>query len=241
MSTLAALALLPLLLIEALWVRWRTPRLPGATGPDTGGIAGPGEPFRLLVLGESTAAGVGATTHERALAGQVAVALARAVTWRVVGRNGVDALATEHELLPHVPPEPFDAVVIALGVNDVLHFHSPRRWSRDLTSLIDALRRRVGECPVYLSAVPPMDRFPALPQPLRFVLGLRARELDAAAARLAPTLPVVIHVSSEFLGGSEMFCSDRFHPSELGYSVWGRELAKAIAQPATALVDLPKP
>jgi lysophospholipase L1-like esterase len=187
----------------------------------------------LLVLGESTVAGVGAPTHSEALAGQTAAALAarlkRGVAWKAVGRNGVTAQETEAELLPAAPDVAADAVAIALGVNDALHWHSPRRWSRDLASLIAAVHRRCGPGPVFLAAVPPLGRFPALPQPLRAVLGRRAGELAAAAARLAPTLSKVTYVDSRFSGGREMFASDGFHPSPAGYAAWGRELAEVIA------------
>lgn len=227
-----ALPLLPILLAQGVWVGIKTPRLPGAAGSSEGLEPGPGNPFRLLVLGESTVAGVGAPTHQEALTGQTAAALAtrlkRAVAWTAVGRNGATAAETERELLP-AAPDAADAVVVALGVNDALRWHSPRRWTRDLASLIAALRRRVGECPVFLGAVPPVGAFLAIPQPLRMVLGRRAAELEAAVIRLAPTLPKVTYVPSCFEGGPEMFASDRFHPSPRGYAAWGRELAEVIA------------
>ncbi len=53
--------------------------------------------LRLLVVGESTAAGVGATDQARGLARWTAETVAalsgRAVAWRVLGRNGATALA----------------------------------------------------------------------------------------------------------------------------------------------------
>ena len=72
-------------------------------------------------------------------------------------------------------------IVLALGVNDVLRFNAPGRWTRDLTQLIADLRERVGTAPVVLASVPPMGRFPAFPQPLRAVFGWRATALDRAA------------------------------------------------------------
>jgi hypothetical protein len=64
------LPLFPVLLIQGLGVRRQTPRLPEACGASSGLIAGSGQPIRLITLGESTVAGVGATTHEEALTGQ---------------------------------------------------------------------------------------------------------------------------------------------------------------------------
>ncbi len=55
---LVTAALAPLLLWQGRHVRRVTPRLPEAAGPRAG-TTGHGPPLRLLVLGDSAAAGVG--------------------------------------------------------------------------------------------------------------------------------------------------------------------------------------
>ncbi len=230
----ASIILLPLLITQGLWIRQRIPRLPGAAGSETGVAGNNGAPFKLLVIGESTVAGIGAPTHEAALTGQIAVALSqklqRTVHWRAVGKNGVTAKKTRTDLLPNVPRESVEMVVIALGVNDVLAFHRAATWVRDLMALIEAIRERVGPAPVALAAVPPVGNFPSLPQPLRGVLGLRARVLDQASRRLAPTLSDVIYADTEFPADPEMFCEDKFHPGPLAYQLWGARIAEIVAR-----------
>lgn len=175
MRVLTAVLLAPVLFAQALHVRRVTPRLPGASGPVTGFVPG-GDPLRLLVLGESTVDGVGAASHEEALTGQLALALAertgRGVRWQAVGCTGANARVVLEELLPAA--EPADLVVIALGVNDTIELHSAGRYRRDLLRLVVAVRRELGPVPVLLVGVPPMGRFPVLPQPLRAVLGARS-------------------------------------------------------------------
>jgi lysophospholipase L1-like esterase len=121
--------------------------------------------------------------------------------------------------------------VVALGVNDTLRLHSPGRWTTDLRRLIGLLRERCGAVPVVLASVPPMGVFPALPQPLRGVLGLRAAVLDRAAARLAGEMDAVRHVPVPIPVGAvdAFFCADRFHPSPYGYALWGEALGRAAA------------
>jgi lysophospholipase L1-like esterase len=227
----ATLALLPVLAVQGLHVRRSTPRLPGASGPVTGVVAGHGPVFRLLVLGESTVDGVGAQSHEEALTGSVAHALARRtgreVVWQAVGKTGANAAAVRDELLGRT--ESADVVVIALGVNDTIELHSAPRFRRDLLRLIVALRRRLGPVPVLLTGVPPMGHFPTLPQPLRAVFGLRSAALDTAAASLA-ALPEVTHVPmSVTLFDEDTFATDGFHPGPAGYRVWGEQLAEILA------------
>src|SRR4051812_4270238 len=71
-----------------------TPHLPDAALPWDGELAGR-DPLRLVVLGDSTAAGVGATTQLEALPGRLADALHartdRGIRWRAVGKNGATA------------------------------------------------------------------------------------------------------------------------------------------------------
>jgi lysophospholipase L1-like esterase len=231
-ASLATTPLLPLLWLQGRSVRKRTPRLPGAAGPTAGSILSTGAPLTLLVVGESTVAGVGAPTHAQALTGQVAAALAgrtqRTIHWLAFGRIGATAHLARTQLVPHIPAAPVDVIVLALGVNDVLQFHTPRRWTHDLRRLIVDLRTQVGPAPVVLASVPPMGQFPALPQPLRGVLGLRAAVLDRAARRFAASLPRVVHSPAHVQAVEGMFCADRFHPSTQGYAVWGALLAESI-------------
>jgi lysophospholipase L1-like esterase len=234
-STLSIGLLAPVLVHQGRRVRATTPRLPEAPGPRTGEVAGAGAAVDLLVLGESPAAGVGAADHHEALAGQAARTLAaetgRRVRWRVLARNGATAAAACDELLAPATGVAADVVVVALGVNDTLRLHSPGRWTSDLRRLIGLLRERCGPVPIVLAAVPPMGLFPALPQPLRGVLGLRAAVLDRAAARLAAEMDGVRHVSVPLPPGAvdDFFCADRFHPSPSGYARWGAALGGAAA------------
>ena len=230
-STIAYL-IAPLLLIQALWVRWRTPRLPGAAGPTSGTIAGKGETLGLIVLGESPVTGIGARTHEYSVTGRTAEALAsrtgRTVNWRAFGLSGATARRMFREVVPQLAGKTADVVIIALGVNDVLAWRSSSEWITDVEQLISGVRQRLGNPLILLTGVPPMQYFPALPQPLKRVLGMRARLLDRASVSLAAVLPRVIHVPSDFELSREFFCDDGFHPSEPGYAQWGETLAEEI-------------
>jgi lysophospholipase L1-like esterase len=234
--------LLPILLAQAVWLRKTTPRLPDAAGPSEGSITGAGEPLQVIVLGESTVAGIGARTHETGLAGQFAAAIHRAngrpVEWRVLARSGINARKARLELLPQLAGRRADVVVIALGVNDTIELHTARRWVADIQALIVDLRAQLGEATIVLSGVPPLDYFPALPEPLSFVLGARSAALERAVIRLSSTMNRVIHVPFQIdrRRVDEMFCADGFHPSEAGYTAWAEQLVAAFvdyANPGT--------
>lgn len=228
--------LLPLLVLQGRRVRRVTPRLPEAPGPSHG-RSGSGTPsLSLLVVGESTVAGVGAASHESALTGQLALVLAervgREVHWRAVGANGATAACTREVLLPRIPAGPVDLLVIALGVNDVLRLHSPGRWRRDLERLVISIRERVGMSPVVVAAMPPLGRFPAFPEPLRSVLGARATALARATRHIERSLENVTVCTGTMDEDMSHYATDRFHPSELGYQAWARLMATDLAKAA---------
>lgn len=229
----ASAPLMPLLAVQGRGVRRRMPRLPAAAGEVAGIVDAAGPPARLVVLGESTVAGIGAVTHADGLTGQLAVALARstgrAVAWHAVGKVGVTARQAM-ALVPQVPTAPTELVVVVRGINDVLAFTPPGRWGDHLLSLITGVRERLcWQVPVLIAGVPPAGQLPALPQPLRGILGRHARALDAASHRLSQRLPAVQHVPTQARVGEQDVCLDRFHPSPTGYAAWAQQLATPAA------------
>ena len=105
-SAAAVLPFAAFLYLQGQYTRRKIGVLPDAGG-ERSGIAGYGaDTVKLLVIGESTIAGLGARTHEFALAGQFAQLLAarigKKVDWTVIGKNGVTARRTIDELVP--PP-----------------------------------------------------------------------------------------------------------------------------------------
>src|SRR5690606_37837156 len=170
--------LAPWLFYQARRTRRDTPRLPEADGPQQD-ICGDGAPrLRVMIIGESPVAGVGVHRQRDGLGPAISTPLShhtgRAVHWHCHGTNGLRL----HELLAqplpadHTPP---DILLVMMGVNDTTALTSLRRWRNDLHTLIRTLPAHTRPC---FTPVPPMSRFTALPQPLRHVIGLRARQLD---------------------------------------------------------------
>lgn len=231
-AILLAAAVVAGLGVQARRARRRALRLPEVADPGRGITAGVGSPLRLILLGDSTVAGVGAPSHDAALAGSTARALAhitgRPVHWRAVGRSGFAAREVAELLVPSVSGAA-DVAIVVVGVNDTTRLHLPGRFARDLERLVCALRTRIGDLPVVIAGVPPMGRFLALPQPLRATLGLWAGMLDRAARRVARRLPRVVHQRT-LIRSTADFSPDGYHPGQVGYAAWGAALAATVAQ-----------
>ena len=118
MSLTLKVALSPLLVLQALATRRRLPRLPEAEG-EREGVVCAGPRLRLLVAGDSSAAGVGVARQREALAGPLAQRLAALagveVRWRLVAESGL----TTQQLLQRLQYQDdieADVAVIVSGV-----------------------------------------------------------------------------------------------------------------------------
>lgn len=227
--------LAPVLLRQAARVRARTPVLPEAAGDRSGRVGGvSGAAVHLLVVGESTAAGVGVAEQRDGLAHQLAVELAhrraRPVAWQLHARTGATASAAAREFVPAATGR-HDLVVVALGVNDALRLRGRRYWRQRVIRLLDDLQPLLApQGQVLLAGVPALGAFPALPQPLRAILGWHAGALDGELRRLAASRPTVRHAPMPPLS-PEMFAADGFHPNAQAYARWVRHLADHAEQP----------
>ena len=217
----------PFLYLQGQYTRWKVGMLPDAAGPTTG-RTGEGDAAKLFVLGESTVAGLGARTHELALAGQFAKNLSAKigspVEWTVVGRSGVTARQTIDELLPQMPDTKFDYILVGLGGNDVLKLSPPRRWRRDMTELLDRLRAHNPDALIFLSNCPMICLSPALPNPLRSVLWELSKLHNDNISELTSEMERVLYYPQPVDVTLEGFFADGIHPSERGYADWSRAM-----------------
>jgi lysophospholipase L1-like esterase len=231
MSLALKLVLSPLLVAQAVGTRRRAPVLPEAAGPRSGEI-GRGRLLRLLIVGDSSGAGVGVPSQDMALAGYLSRTLADEggvrVQWRLVARSGITS-AQALALLRDEHPGPADVAVAVLGVNDVIDQVPTHRAVQHRAALADWLRAEAQVRHVVFAPLPPLDQFPLLPQPLRWIMGRDARRHDAAMARWAATRPDVSHVPIAIRLDAGCMASDGFHPGEPVYRACGEALARHIA------------
>ncbi len=227
---LATIVLGPLLMVQGLWVRKRIPKLPEPEGSRSG-MVGRGTKVRILVLGDSAAAGVGVAHQDQALAGPLAAALSvnYSVEWRLEAVSGTTTSAALERLVGIGCGE-YDVAVTSLGVNDVVAGVGRDRWREQQRLLRALLRERFGVSRIVVSGFPPVAAFPALPQPLRWYLGRRSRELDADLERDVRGEADVTYLSLDFVSDMSLMAVDGFHPGPEIYRSWADAAARVIDQ-----------
>lgn len=234
----------PLLLPQALWVRRRTPRFSAPRDADAGLITAlgvsaadaPAPMLRLVGLGDSIIAGVGAQIATECLTARFAQELSArrnvSVEWSNIGRIGATTNRVLRELTQRLPPKPVDVLLISAGVNDVTSLRRRREWSSEIRALADQLSVHSPGATALFLGLPPMHVFPALPVPLRQALGMRARLFDETLAETLAAHPTARHVPLTLEPADGMFCADGFHPSAATYARIGRALADRLHGPA---------
>lgn len=235
-------ALFPVLLAQGVLVRRRTPRLPEAA--NTAGTAGAGADVRrLVVIGDSLAAGVGLADHCESVAGLLAEQWARrdevSVDWRVLAQGGLTA-GEVAGLVDRDALADADVIVLSVGVNDTKDLHSRPRWERELGSLLDALLAAAPAAGVLLIAIPPMRAFPALPRPLADVLGARAARMDEVGRAVAAARgPRVRRVDLPLPDDEGLFAVDGFHPSAVIHAALAARALEFVSRPGYPSVTSP--
>lgn len=228
--------LLPKLFLEGRSVRARTPRLPEASGPREFRFGSDGAPFRLALIGESTAVGVGVERQEdglgHALGAYLHEALCRPIELSIVGENGATLGGLAERCLGSVSAD-LDLALIVIGVNDTTSLTSGRSLRRTALHVIDALRER-GIREIAFAGIPPIEQFTALPPTMRVVLGTRAHYLECV---LMATLREAggHYLRVPFGEIAEHLAVDGFHPSATGYRQWAALLAEALIERLPAL------
>lgn len=238
---LARALLFPLLYAQAQGVRADVVTLHEPPGP-RGGREGRGrDELRLLVIGDSSAAGVGAHHQDEALARplarQLARRLGRPVRWRLLAQTGLTSEATLAFLKDEEVPRA-DVAVVVVGVNDITNQVPVAQALRHRGEIAIWLEAHAGVAEVLFPALPEMERFPSLPQPLAWWAGQMSQRNNRAQARWAGDWPLaqprVAHVPMDGLLGSDLMAADGFHPGPGLYARVAGHLAEVIERDVLA-------
>ena len=161
------------------------------------------------------------------LAALLAVRLGRRVRWQLVARSGLTSEALL-ALVREATVGPADIAIAICGVNDITHEVPLPDALAFRAQLARWLRAHCGVRHVLFPALPEMDLFPALPQPLAWYAGLLSGRNNRAQARWAETQPGVSHVPMDGIADAALFSADGFHPAPALYSRVAERLASQV-------------
>ncbi|KZL18902.1 hypothetical protein PsAD2_02418 [Pseudovibrio axinellae] len=216
-------ALLPVYIVEGLRARANSLRLSPAPGPQFGKVAGQGQQISLLVVGDSSVAGVGLehTSHGLTykMAKKIAEATGQPVKWRAAGNNSATSSQICDVVVPNLPRADYTHIYISIGFNDLKNFRSGKAWKKGFGELIYALRTKYPHARLYWSKLMSPMNVPALSWALGAVLEPRRQMINRVATQLceergATAISVTPGITAEG------FCEDGIHAAPIGNQHW---------------------
>lgn len=183
---------------------------------------------RLLVFGSGVAVGWGVRSHELALPG----ALARALAARTGRGVDVDVTADPEFFARSVPRAlrrqrlaDYDAFIVSLGLNEALALESVSVWRRSVVQVIDALRSEAStRSRIFLLGIPPVRTFEFYDSPAGSIATAHARRLNRATLEVSRVTPGVTFVPLVAPAAGLHRHLDRAR-----YVAWGDGIAQTIA------------
>lgn len=201
---------------------------PGPGHDDNGRYgAGIGEPYRILVLGDSTSVGVGAERRDQTVGAIVATGVAaltgRPVELTNVGRSGATSLqlVAQADRGLTLVPRP-DVAMVMIGANDVKERVAVPTATQHLAEVVRRMRER--EAAVIVGTCPDLGTIRPIPQPLRALVQRWSHQLAQAQTVAVVEAGGRTVSTGDLLGPAfrsmpgEMFSQDQFHPSSAGYA-----------------------
>lgn len=187
----------------------------------------------VLLLGDSTAVGTGASHPEQSLAGLFAAEDLR-TSISVVAKNGL-FIADLPKLMTSIAGQRFDLVVILIGGNDVLQFTSQRQMRQALLRIVAQAKQLSNR--IILVHQGDLGAMPLFPRWFAARLTARSRAwretmLEVARAEQVAMVDLFHETADDpWARDPERFYSgDWFHPNDAGYATWYERIQHVLRQ-----------
>lgn len=218
-------------LLLALWISTlaQPPHLPRTFGDA-------GSPLTYLVVGDSTAAGIGAPYDDGiAVATARHLGATRQVTMHNFAVSGARIRDVLEEQLPQAEGLQPHLVLVSVAANDVTHLTSIPSMRRRLREIVTRLRVANPDVRIVVTGSPDMGSPPRVPWIVRGAASVRTKMVNRMFKREVQRLGIIFAPIAERTGplfrrDRTLFDTDRFHPNARGYAAWTTVLNEALRQ-----------
>ena len=232
----STLLLFPFLIVQGYKVKKNTLRLPEPQGERKGQSSEIDshhkDEISILILGDSAAAGVGVDEQSDALSGHIVEGLSERhnIRWQLEAKTGY----TSAQLIKHTQDlnnQHFDIVITSIGVNDVTKLTSAKTWMSYQRKLYRLINEKFSPKMMIVTGVPPMNHFPALPNPLAWLFGQYAKAMNknlAQFVRKTENMYLIEYDFEQYRALNLSMAIDGFHPSREVYQYWANQIVECI-------------
>ena len=218
----------PLLKVSLLGYRLEVANALFPDGPADGEAAGP-NPVRILFVGDIASSSYNVLNHGLGVASQTSRYVAQehsiGCSWTTISDTEL-TMTRAANALSSVELE-VDALIVIVGITDVLLGTTRTEWTASLERIVATVDQSANpNCPVIVSAIPPMHRFRAMPKFVQRLLALQVQRLNGASVSVAAAHPGVTYSPFPSLATQGMFIEDAFNWKAV-HSQWGKQLGAA--------------
>lgn len=191
--------------------------------------------FRVLVLGDSTAVGVGADRPEDSVAGRLGVDILEA---RIdnLSKSGLRSAGLLKQL-DEVDGE-YDLIVVHIGANDVLRMENLEETKANIDAIVDWAQARSVTVAWFSSGDIGESRL--LPWYARSLMSRRSLQLRDYGVELAKQREGLVYVDLYYqepgVEQAEFYARDNLHLSSTGYRLWYEQLRATLIETGNAEV-----
>jgi lysophospholipase L1-like esterase len=191
------------------------------------------DPHRVLVFGSGTAVGWGVRSHQLALPGQLARELGertpRGVDVDLIADRRMTVLSAVDALAGRLI-EPYDAVVLSIGMTDSLRFLRPSLFRRRMRTLLGVLSSRTSpSARLILLGMQPIETIPFVDSHCGGARDAHARRLDRVLKELAEEFPKSTYVG---MSAPAVPAAEGSATAD-DYRLWAHEIALCLAPALT--------
>ena len=136
-------------------------------------------------------------------------------------------------LLDQIEAKSYDVVVTSVGVNDVTKLMPADVWIKKQEQFYSKIQQKFNPKLVIAAGVPPMNMFPALPNPLAWLFGQYAKHMNQQLEKFVNkqrNMQWIEYDIEKYRAMNLQMAQDGFHPSKEVYTLWGQEVASKIRQ-----------
>ncbi len=189
---------------------------------------------KILILGDSTAVGTGASSAKDSIAGRLAKDFPRSEI-RNLGKNGglISDVKTQIMSVAH---ERFDLIIISAGGNDAWSFTSLKSIDNNLTTVF-SIAKEISAGKVFFLVYNNLGDAPIFPKIIRLFLRIRTTKiqhqiLDTATRLNVPIINLFTDTKNNPFTQSPktLFAADGIHPSSEGYRLWYNRMWREMIQ-----------
>jgi lysophospholipase L1-like esterase len=189
----------------------------------------------MLVLGDSTAVGVGAGSPDKSLAGLVSV-YEGATSVENYSKSGA-VTADLPGQIAQVKLSQYHLILIQIGGNDIIRFHDVQKTADQLAAAIKTLPKADKVVIISAGDVGGSPLFPFFLRPFYTHLHLQYHAAFAQVASSTGTTYVNLYMAPENRlienDPGTYLAADSLHPSAAGYALWFKSIQSALPAPRT--------